>query len=86
MNFVDSATDKLYRFSIGREESYGRFYLSIPVSNKLVDYEEYYEISKQIHDGYPDNMTQLAAFADACRRHESDHLLIVQPGLDRGIG
>jgi hypothetical protein len=28
-------------FSLGIEETFGRFYVSFPVSNGMVDYEEY---------------------------------------------
>lgn len=31
-----------------------RRYLSIPLSNRLCKYEEYYEISREAHDGYPE--------------------------------
>jgi hypothetical protein len=86
MKFSDSTSDQLARFSLGRELESGRFYLSIPVSNRLVDYEEHYEISQAMHDSYPKNRKELVAFAEACRRHEKDSLLLVKPGADRGIG
>jgi hypothetical protein len=47
LKFKDVVVCRSERFSIGIEESSGRFYLSIPVSNGLVDYEEYYEIDRE---------------------------------------
>lgn len=53
MKFVDTATNRGHRFSIGLELESGRCYLAIPVSNRLCDYEEYYEIDRSTHDAYP---------------------------------
>lgn len=72
------------RFSIGQEQQSGRYYLSIPVANRWVDYEEYYEISKAMHDAYPQNREELLAFAEQCRKRMQDHCLLVQPGKERG--
>ena len=40
MKFSDVFTSRKHMFSIGVEETTGRFYVSIPVSNGMVDYEE----------------------------------------------
>jgi len=85
MNFVDTAVNKIRRYSIGRETESGRYYLSIPVSNRMVDYEEYYEISAELHDGYPANSALVDEFADQCRRQAHDALLFQEPGSDRGV-
>lgn len=85
MKFVDTATNREQRFSIGREMESGRYYLSIPVSNRLCDYEEYYLLSKTDHDAYPSNLVALAEFARQCREHRHDHLLYLAPGSDRGV-
>jgi hypothetical protein len=85
MRFSDTATEEQARFTIGRELDSGRYFLSIPVSSGLVDYEEYYEITAAMHDSYPGNREALCAFADACRRHERDALLIQKPGRNRGV-
>ena len=86
MQFSDTATDKEARFSIGQELESGRCYLSIPVANEYVDYEEFYEITKLAHDLYPRNSAELSAFAEGCRRREHDELLMQEPGRLRGIG
>lgn len=85
MKFVDTATCTSERFSIGREVHSGRYYLSVPVSNRLCDYEEYFEISQADHDAYPSNLSSLISFADGCRARLNDSLLIVSPGGDRGV-
>lgn len=86
MRFHDKAVNREFRFSIGRETETSRYYLSVPVSNRSVDYEEYFEISESQYIGYPGNLKELADFAEACRRRENDHLLIMNPGSDRGAG
>jgi hypothetical protein len=86
MKFSDTATERDARFSIGQELESGRYYLSIPVANSQVDYEEYYEISRAMHDSYPSNREDLSAFAAACRRSEKDAFLLQKPGRNRGVG
>jgi hypothetical protein len=86
MRFSDTAIESHSRFSIGRELESGRYYLSIPVSNSCVDYEEYYEISRVMHDSHPKNLEELCSFAEACRRRENDALLLQKPGRNRGVG
>ena len=86
MRFRDTHVNSSERFSVGQELDSGRFYLSIPVSNRLADYEEHYEISRECHDRYVRNLAELSEFAKKCRNRECDHLLFIKPGSDRGIG
>jgi hypothetical protein len=86
MRFQDTYVNSSERFSVGQELDSGRFYLSIPVSNRLADYEEYYEISRAAHDRYRRDPAELSEFAKKCRSRECDHLLFIQPGSDRGVG
>ncbi|MGE8097431.1 hypothetical protein [Pseudomonas fluorescens] len=85
MNFNDVLLSKSERFSIGIEEESGKFYVSIPVSNRMVDYDEYYEIDKRAFDTYIKNPASALSFVERCRNREVENLLIVQPGKDRGI-
>jgi hypothetical protein len=85
MKFINTATNRGKRFSIGREADSGRYYLAIAVANSLVDYMEYYQISREFHDGYPANEAELDAFAEECRKQKHDHLLFYKPGNDRGV-
>lgn len=73
------------RFSIGIEEQTGKYYLSIPVSNSTVDYEEYYEINKDEFNLYRSDIDAAMKFVKQCRNHESDDRIIIKPGKDRGI-
>jgi len=84
--FKDTQANNENRFSIGIEMETGCHYLSIPVSNRNVDYEEHYQISKEQHDGYPENLNELIEFAENCRNHLNDNLLFHAPGSDRGVG
>ncbi len=65
--------------SLGTEEASGRFYLSFPVSNGLIDYEEYYKIDKASFDLFHTDLIAADAFATTCRRRERDDLLIQKP-------
>lgn len=85
MRFNDSYFNKDERFSIGIEESSGKFYISIPVSNGMVDYEEYFEIDKNTFESYIENPGLALPFVILCRNREVDNLLIIQPGRDRGV-
>lgn len=85
MEFVDNYVFKEKRFSIGRELTTGKCYLSIPVSNGIVDYEEYYEIEEELLSECPDNMEQLCILASLCRRQKNNDRLIIMPGTKRGI-
>ncbi|WGV98812.1 hypothetical protein QF117_02295 [Vibrio sp. YMD68] len=85
MKFEDTTFNKEHRFSIGIEKVSGRFYLSIPVSNWIVDYEEYYEIDFNQYEAYQLEPCLAKEFAEKCRRRQCDKLLIVKPGKNRGI-
>lgn len=83
--FKDSFVNKEERFSVGIEEETGKFYLSIPVSNGLVDYEEFYEIDRNSFDSFQSDMNVALAFVIRCRKREVDDLLFHKPGSNRGV-
>ncbi|PCJ30466.1 MAG: hypothetical protein COA90_09175 [Gammaproteobacteria bacterium] len=85
MKFKDTFLNKEMRYSLGQELESKKFYVSIPVSNSLVDYEEYYEVNKVFHDSYPSNIDEVEIFVQSCRNQLQDSLLIVKPGRDRGV-
>ena len=85
MRFRDIHVAKADRFSVGEDMQAGGYFLSIPVANRMVDYEEYYRISKVLVDGFPGTLEALRTIADKSRRRENDENLIVQPGADRGV-
>lgn len=73
------------RFSLGIEQDSGRYYLSIPVSNRLVDYEEYYEIDQAAFERYRIDPAAADGFLSRCRNREADGQLLLPPGSDRGV-
>jgi hypothetical protein len=84
LKFNDVLVSREFRFSLGEEEESGRYYVSIPVSNGLADYEEYYEIDRTAFERYRVDPAAALPFVDRCRNREADELLIVQPGSNRG--
>ena len=63
----------------------GKPYVSIPVSNRMVDYDEYYQIDRATYDLYLANSAAALEFVKRCRNREVDELLIFKPGIDRGV-
>lgn len=84
MKFSDAFISRKHMFSLGVEETTGRFYVSIPVSNGMVDYEEYYEIDRASFELFQNDIDAAVDFVMKCRRRELDELLIEKPGTNRG--
>lgn len=84
MRFNDVHIFQGQRFSLGIDTQTQQPYLSIPVANQMVDYEEYYLITPDQFQQYSTDPDAGALFADECRARLSDQLLILQPGSDRG--
>jgi hypothetical protein len=84
MKFDDTSFSPEDRYSLGIESTSGRHYASIPVSNGIVDYEEYYEITSDQYRAFSDDRNTATEFVESCRRHEHDDLLIEKPGSNRG--
>jgi hypothetical protein len=84
VKFEDTYFSREDRYSIGIESTSGRHYASIPVSNGIVDYEEYYEITPDQYQIFLRDTDAAVDFVESCRRHEQDGLLIEKPGSNRG--
>ncbi|HEY0990096.1 MAG TPA: hypothetical protein VGD80_23750 [Kofleriaceae bacterium] len=84
MKFKDVAVNRDERYALGIEQDSGKYYVSIPVSNGMVDYEEYYEIDKVTFDQYRADLGSARDFVERCRRRQEDDKLIVKPGRNRG--
>lgn len=69
---------------MGFEETTGKYYLSIPVANPYVEYEEYYEIDPDQYEVCPANLAQLKEIAKKSRARQNDEKLMVKPGRLRG--
>ena len=76
--------DKVRRFSLEIEEESGRTFVSIPVYNGMVEYEEWYEVDAQDFERYRADPTLAFDFVERCKARQLDHLLLLPPGRDRG--
>jgi hypothetical protein len=85
MKFEQTYFSREYRYSIGVESTSGRYYTSIPVSNGIVDYEEYYELTEDQYREFLRDGEVAIKFTEACRRRGHDDLLLQPPGSNRGI-
>ena len=72
------------RFSLDRHEQTGRTVLSIPVSNQMAEYEEWYLISEEELKGFLLNPKLAKDFALRCGQRLEDDRLVLKPGSDRG--
>ena len=84
MKFKDLYISRVDRFSVGIEEDSGTYYVSIPVSNGFVDYEEYYQVSPDVLDKIAIDYKGFMKTVEACRSRQMDKYLIVKPGKKRG--
>ncbi|WP_082956094.1 MULTISPECIES: hypothetical protein [unclassified Mycobacterium] len=84
MKFDDTYFSREDRYSIGIESMSGRYYASIPVSNGLVDYEEYYELTPEQYEHFLHDRAAAIEFIESCRKREHDDLLLQRPGSNRG--
>lgn len=84
MQFNETYLSREDRYSIGIELLSGRYYASIPVSNGIVDYDEYYEITICQFDKFLEDREAAVEFVEACRLRQHDDLLMQPPGNNRG--
>jgi len=84
MKFNDTYVSREHRFALGTELTSQQCYLSIPVSNALVDYEEHYRIDKARYAAWLQAPAMALPIVVRCRRRELDTALMMQPGPQRG--
>ena len=84
MKFKDVAVNRDERYALGIEEDSGKYYVSIPVSNGMVDYEEYYEIDQPTFERYRADLGSARDLVERARKRQEDDRLIVKPGRNRG--
>ena len=84
MRFEKTHFSKEDRYWLGTDTETDRRYIGIPVSNAMVDYIEYYYLSEGQYQRFITDRRAAFDFAESCRRHERDDLLIHKPGSDRG--
>jgi hypothetical protein len=84
MRFRDDRISREGGFSIGIDLRTGNPYLSIPVGNRLIDYDEYYRLTWDEYRSFVTDIATAMAFAEECRLRWRDDRLILPPGCDRG--
>ncbi|MHC5787126.1 hypothetical protein ACYT86_14030 [Pseudomonas idahonensis] len=84
MKFNDLFVSREEMFSMGIEEVSGQYYVSFPVSNGMVDYEEYYAIDRATFERFEQDLQAALEFVTRARKRELDQLLIMKPGKNRG--
>ena len=85
MRFQDASFSREGRYSLGKDVVENSFYLSIPVKNMMVDYEEYYRLKIEEYHQFAAQSELASKFADECRKRLHDNRLILKPGRDRGF-
>ena len=76
--------DQVNRFSLDVDEESGRTFVSIPVRNMSVEYSEWYEVNRETFERYRADPALAHDLVGKAKRREVDHLLLFQPGRDRG--
>jgi len=72
------------RYSLGVDLKTGGNFLAIPMSNRIVEYNEHYALTAAEHRRFLDDGQAAARFADECRARRHDDRLIYQPSENRG--
>jgi hypothetical protein len=84
MKFEDVAVNRQERYSLGIERNSGKYYVSIPANNGIIDYEEYYEIDKDMFDRFRADLDSALPFVIRARNRQEDPRLMYQPSTRRG--
>ncbi len=84
MKFNDLFVFRADYFTIGQEVESGRYYLSIPVSNGFVEYEEYFGLSEEEFARFSAGLEEMRALAKECQARREDERLLTKPGSKRG--
>ena len=85
MKFETTYTSREHRYWLGLEVTSGRHFAAIPVSNRMVDYAEYYALVNDEYRAFRADETAAVAFAESCCRRERDDRLFMKPLTDRGV-
>ncbi len=76
---------KAPRYTLHRDGRSGQAIFTIPVSNRMADYEEYYRINEAELALLLAHPKIAAAFAECCGHRQMDDRLVLKPGTDRGF-
>ena len=76
--------DRIARFALEVDELSGRTFVSFPVHNRMATYSEYYEVDRETFERFRADPTLAHELVARAKAREVDHLLLFQPGSDRG--
>lgn len=80
----DIFVSREHYYALGLDEATGRHYLSIPVDNGRISYDEYYQIDQKTYERLLADPEAALEFAERCRDRKADDALIYQPSKLRG--
>lgn len=83
--FEETYFSREHRYMMGIDYKGTGFYLAIPVTNGVVDYNEQYGITPEQYELFMSDQQAAVQFVEECRRREHDDQLIYPPGTNRGI-
>ncbi|MGV6988187.1 hypothetical protein ACWA5Z_04185 [Testudinibacter sp. P80/BLE/0925] len=83
--FKDIYVNKDNFFSIGIDTLDNRYYISIPLTIGIADYEEHYIINDDMFSNYPNNLDEVIRFVDDCKNRKNDQYLIDDVWVNRGV-
>lgn len=71
--FTDMVVHRSHRFSLGRDNRAGGYFLSTPISgfNRAVEYEAYFRITTDEFERFREAPESAEAFLEACRNHRN---------------
>lgn len=81
-NFEPTKISREFRYTLGKETTTERYYLSFlvsPPTKRYVEYEEYYEISYNQLNLFLDDEQKLLYFIEDCRKGKNSELMIFYP-------
>jgi hypothetical protein len=77
--FNDTHLSRESRYTLGSEEYSGKLFLSFPVSNRMVDYEEYYELTIVEYKLFLADTNAAKVFLLRCYKHLEDERMTFYP-------
>lgn len=78
-NFEPMKISRKFRYTLGKETTTRKYYLSFlvsPMTKRYVEYEEYYEISFEQFNTFIDKEAELLEFIENCMRGHKNELKI----------
>lgn len=82
--YVERFFSREHRYSMGEDRGTGGYFLAIPVSNGVVDYDEQYHITPEQYRSFLADEDAAVVFVEESRRREHDDQLIYPPSERRG--